>query len=413
MGSFLSKQQIDSDNYEKILSELDTEIQKLEIKLSDMKINGRRIGVLWIIYSTLLWIIYVIYYLYTLNPRYRLQTVEYPFFNLTPIFLGPLCIYYIRKGLNWTYHKRLAHLDIELTTLRKKQKLKVEELKKKTSYYTTRLLLERYDSNFEGYNRMKEKETAAKHQQGIHLQPKHKQKQQQTASKPQQLQQQQLVANQNQHNAKPTLSSKLQLTQQSNDQQQRQQHFKFQTIPNNNVAQPTIPHNLNHFYQLNKQQPQKWYDKLIDALVGDIGPETKYALICIHCYAHNGLILPQEVDTIQYTCPHCHQFNPSRKSRKLHPNGPVLPSSTQPQPTVSSTTSVNTLAPEASSLILNSSVAGSIKRVQPLNASSNQSLKENDLLKSGMNEMDGSDLIAKESKSDTFRTASSLPTTKD
>lgn len=29
---------------------------------------------------------------------------------------------------------------------------------------------------------------------------------------------------------------------------------------------------------------------------------------------------------IEYTCPHCHQFNPSRKSRMLHPDGPVLPS---------------------------------------------------------------------------------------
>lgn len=36
---------------------------------------------------------------------------------------------------------------------------------------------------------------------------------------------------------------------------------------------------------------------------------------------------------IEYTCPHCHQFNPSRKSHMLHPNGPVLPtmSPTPPQ----------------------------------------------------------------------------------
>lgn len=46
-------------------------------------------------------------------------------------------------------------------------------------------------------------------------------------------------------------------------------------------------------------QNQQWYDKLVDALVGDVGPETKYALICTHCYAHNGLVLPQEVDTIR------------------------------------------------------------------------------------------------------------------
>jgi hypothetical protein len=50
---------------------------------------------------------------------------------------------------------------------------------------------------------------------------------------------------------------------------------------------------------IQQSQPQQWYDKLVDALVGDVGPETKYALICTHCYAHNGLVLPQEVDNIR------------------------------------------------------------------------------------------------------------------
>lgn len=50
---------------------------------------------------------------------------------------------------------------------------------------------------------------------------------------------------------------------------------------------------------IQQPQSQQWYDKLVDALVGEVGPETKYALICIHCYAHNGLVLPQEVDNIR------------------------------------------------------------------------------------------------------------------
>lgn len=31
---------------------------------------------------------------------------------------------------------------------------------------------------------------------------------------------------------------------------------------------------------------------------------------------------------IEYTCPNCKKFNPSRKSRQLHPDGPVLPPQT-------------------------------------------------------------------------------------
>ncbi|RUS33488.1 hypothetical protein BC938DRAFT_471451, partial [Jimgerdemannia flammicorona] len=41
-----------------------------------------------------------------------------------------------------------------------------------------------------------------------------------------------------------------------------------------------------------------WYEKLVDLIVGEDGPETKYALICNQCFAHNGLVLPQEVDDI-------------------------------------------------------------------------------------------------------------------
>lgn len=50
-----------------------------------------------------------------------------------------------------------------------------------------------------------------------------------------------------------------------------------------------------------QQQPQvrHWYDKLVDALIGEEGPETKYALICRHCFAHNGLVLPQEIEHIR------------------------------------------------------------------------------------------------------------------
>lgn len=54
-------------------------------------------------------------------------------------------IYYVRKGLKWIYAKRLSRIETGLVSLRKKQKLKVEELKKKTAYYSTKSLLERYD----------------------------------------------------------------------------------------------------------------------------------------------------------------------------------------------------------------------------------------------------------------------------
>ena len=38
---------------------------------------------------------------------------------------------------------------------------------------------------------------------------------------------------------------------------------------------------------------RSWYDKLVDAVLGDEGGENaipRYALICERCFAHNGLV---------------------------------------------------------------------------------------------------------------------------
>ncbi|KAK4516632.1 uncharacterized protein ATC70_011608 [Mucor velutinosus] len=261
MGTLFSKEKSGSDSFEKVLSKYDDDVQKYEIQLSDIRIQDRRVSILWVLYSTVLWAVYIAYYLYMLHGGYS-NNIQEQLLAATPILLGPICIYYVRRGLKWVYNKRLNNITTRLNTLRKKQKLKVEELKKKTAYYTTKSLLERYDPASEKKRELDE------------------------------IKRNKVI-----------------------EERERQKALQKQKQSDKNPASV-----------INQQPPsQPWYDKLVDALVGDVGPESKYALICIHCNAHNGLVLPQEVNTIQYTCPHCHQFNPSRKSRMPHPEGSVLP----------------------------------------------------------------------------------------
>ncbi|CAO3627000.1 unnamed protein product [Mucor fragilis] len=237
MGILFSKDKSDSDSFEKVLSKYDNDIQKYEIQLSDIRIQDRRVSIMWVLYSTLLWTIYIAYYMYTLHDKYS-SNMQMQLFAASPILLGPICIYYVRKGLKWIYSKRLSSIATKLNTLRKKQKLKVEELKKKTAYYTTKSLLDRYDPASEKKKELDE----IKRKKIVEERERHK-------------------ALQKQHQKQSDKSPASMINQQ--------------------------PHR------------QPWYDKLVDALVGDVGPETKYALICIHCNAHNGLVLPQEVDTIR------------------------------------------------------------------------------------------------------------------
>lgn len=81
-------------------------------------------------------------------------------------------------------------------------------------------------------------------------------------------------------------------------QPQPQPTFPRSPIPQQFSPPPQRYPNQQMVAYQTKSEPQ-WYDKLIDALVGDAGPETKYALICAHCFAHNGLVLKEEYDIIR------------------------------------------------------------------------------------------------------------------
>lgn len=140
-------------------------------------------------------------------------------------------------------------------SLRAEQKRKVEELKKKTSYYATKSLLDRYEN-------------------GSSTKPHGGQQQQQQRQQPQQQSQQ-----------KPAASPSAMAA------------ANAVTRPATLAATPAVPQLMQAAAARPRQR--QWYDRLIDAVVSDEGPEAKFALVCNHCFAHNGLVLPQEIDIIR------------------------------------------------------------------------------------------------------------------
>ncbi|CEP07856.1 hypothetical protein [Parasitella parasitica] len=283
MGILFSKETTDSKDFEQVLSKLDLDIQKVEGRLSQLKINQRKTSFMWIIYSLVIWILCALYLFYRFIDGE--STAQDLVFATTPVVLMPVGIYHVRKLLVWWYEQRQKKEETQLAKLRKEQKDKLEDLKKKTSYYTTQSLLERYDDAL----LQKKKEEQQR------LQQEQKQQRKPASMPPRHLQQPQRFPNAGSAPGQP-------LPPAPSDQQQQQQQ-----------QQPIFPPA--------RSEPQ-WYDKIVDALVGDVGPETKYALICTHCYHHNGLVLKEEFDTIQYICPVCKQFNPSRKSKQINVSEP-------------------------------------------------------------------------------------------
>lgn len=68
------------------------------------------------------------------------------------------------------------------------------------------------------------------------------------------------------------------------------------------------------FDDLKKNANNSIYDHFITKLLGDneMGPENRYALICPHCFTHNGLAPPGKLASdVQYKCPKCGTLNGS------------------------------------------------------------------------------------------------------
>ncbi|KAG6860210.1 hypothetical protein C0995_014243 [Termitomyces sp. Mi166 len=246
------------EDYETILSNLQRDIQKRQVQLSEIRLRERRATLLVTLYTLAAWGAYISLWYFGVLPHFSGQRRSgfEKAVNGAPVVIGPILIvqiWYKRKG------------DAEERTLQqlmKQQRTKVEEIKKKTNYYTTRDLLQRFD------------DTPGLRQRAVPTQP----------STPQQLFQ---APNGNSITPAPS---------------------PFQSQP----ATPLLPTSI----------PRKqWYDKLADALLGDDDhtpnpSASRYALICEKCFAHNGLVKESMWAETQYTCPKCNHFNRSQNSKK-------------------------------------------------------------------------------------------------
>ncbi|KAG0001447.1 hypothetical protein BGZ79_004637 [Entomortierella chlamydospora] len=325
MGGIISRlRQSNDSDYEKILSDLDSNIRKAEVRLSAINVRERRLSSLWLIYSVLAWIGYIVVFALYLHPQYVDEPQPWAF-ALAPIVVGLPSIFVGRSLISVWYKRAKTNEESQLSLLRADQRLKVEELKKKTAYYSTKTLLERYDPSSkpsglrqigpDGRPIPNAQDGQPKLQQPNMMDPGLRQRQGMSV-----MNAQGIPVGQG-HPA--GVSSGVQRPGQGPQNDPRVQgNYGPQQPPHFNPGQPNGRPN-----QYGPPSTERhWYDKIVDVIVGDEGPDTKYALICGQCYAHNGLALPQEIEDIQYICPKCNFFNPPRrKTQKLQiPSTPEM-----------------------------------------------------------------------------------------
>lgn len=277
MGVILSRFRSQSDdNYEKILSELDDDIGRAEVRLREIRIRERSALIIWIVYSMLAYVAYVAGYWYFVYMS--IEEEGWDFMKIAPVFTGPFFIVIGYRFLALWYKRKETTEISQLEHLRAKQKLKVEELKKKTGYYTTKTLLDRYDSSKGQIN-----------QQNVPVRPVQSinpSLRQRNVPNPQ-------VPEINGING-DSRSNNIELNIGGN-------------APRPNSYDPNSPNSITPLQR-------RWYDKLVDVIVGD--DEQKYALICQNCFTWNGLAHPADFEDVQYYCKKCNHFNPSRRSQR-------------------------------------------------------------------------------------------------
>lgn len=242
---------------ETVLSALASDIQKRQTKLDEIRLRERRTTLAVSLWSFVAWSVYsAVWYSGFRNKSWRTKSQKAIF--TAPVIVGPIFILFVRRIVQLWFNSKGNAEEKTLRELRKKQHTKVEEIKKKTNYYSTRDLLQKYDPS---------SPSNSPQRQPIPI-----------------VNPQKLLAS-----PKPSPASG------------ESQKPGIQVPP----AGPV-------------QTKRYWYDRLADVVLGEDGnadDTSRYALICEKCFAHNGLVKESVWEETQYVCPKCQHFNGPKKSK--------------------------------------------------------------------------------------------------
>ncbi|KZP08388.1 hypothetical protein FIBSPDRAFT_803056 [Athelia psychrophila] len=304
----------DSEDYEQVLASLASDIQKRQSRLSDIRIRERRSTLSVTLWTLAIWVAYVSAWYTSMLPNLSGHAQKSGFEKAVkgaPVVVGPIIILFTRRIVQLWYTRKANAEEKTLKTALKEQRTKIEEIKKKTNYYNTRNLLERYDESPSvrpggpGGPNAPQPQNASIGPRGSSGPSQGSSRALQAPMTPQRPGTSIAMANGGGPPQTPMTSS-------------LQSQLK-------GTPQP--------FQPMRKQ----WYDKVADALLGDDESPTsvsasRYALICEKCFNHNGLVKESMWEDAQYVCPKCGHFNASARSKKLgsisSPSSPISASPT-------------------------------------------------------------------------------------
>lgn len=273
-------------------------------------IRQRRVNGIFTLYSILLYAAYTIFAFIRYNGSKKLEPAHF-----AGLVVAPFLIWAVRRVIFWWFNRLTTANSEYINALRSEQQEKLEDLKQKTNFYSTKALLERFDSDFDKANKRKGniQPKGGPKQPGLKPNPNAPQPAGPAASGPARGPAGQPAnhqPNKSIASADFEFAPNLPKLPQPQPQQQLPPHGQA-PVPD----QPAYP--LGPAYNANYQP--SWYDKILDIIVGEdeYSPKARYALICQNCRRHNGLAQPGELPQyVIYICPQCGLRNGQEKKKR-------------------------------------------------------------------------------------------------
>ncbi|KAI8811413.1 hypothetical protein BJ742DRAFT_797634 [Cladochytrium replicatum] len=290
----------ENEDYEKVLGKLDDDVSRAELRLSEVKIRERRAQTLWLTYTGAVYVFWLIFVYAYWTPSLR-DPLDVWIIKIGSIALSPMIIFGTRRLITTWYVNKRKTEEAQLENLRAKQKLKIEELKKKTAYYVTKGLIERYETP--SRPGLGDKNGTPRSSSRIGL-PGTELRQRPQANTPTlAINDTPIQPAQNGANFTPGPNTPV----------------PGRVMPPSSLSIQTADHGIgqSHMTPTTTTATRNWYDRVMDAIIGDIadGDANKFALICAQCFTHNGLLPPEEYATAKYRCKNCGFLNDKSQER--------------------------------------------------------------------------------------------------
>ncbi|EMR09834.1 hypothetical protein PNEG_02015 [Pneumocystis murina B123] len=284
------KKDSSTNSYERILSQLALEINHHESRLSTFRLRSVRVKRLFTLYCTILYLIYFL--IWILFYMRNTEDIEKWFLRLSILIISLFCIYFGRVIFTIYYTKMISSEESSLELLRTKQYEKVEELKAKTNFYSTQLLIDRYSGSQRNTPEKPAVSLLDLNDSGKKT-PKHS-----FSSSSVDFLQPTF-----QHSNQQNQTSNLRLRHTNNSNTDNSIHESFFTTSD-------TPFPTDSYVKLS--QDNSFISRILNFIIGpdETSPENRYALICKKCGTHNGLApYGEKWESIKYICMNCGIWN--------------------------------------------------------------------------------------------------------